>query len=173
MRYPLVPERDLSKARLSREELDLHHRLCSPEFQASLASKVDVKKYFAKLEERAEFIVYRSNGVVVGLLAYYVRTDGNLFISHFSVASSFRRMGIGSMLFRTLLQQEGKTGSELSVELQVERSNRSALAFYEELGFRSDLLEARKIQTPGAETELTDQIDLIFTKRSDDCEVII
>ncbi len=78
--------------------------------------------------------VDRDNGAAVGFVAGAAK-DGHAHISGIAVERKYRRQGIGSSLMKYLhgvFQSDGFT----RITLEVRKSNRAAIRFYESLGFK-------------------------------------
>ena len=77
-----------------------------------------------------------ADGEAVGFLSaevYHEPVD-HLYLDDFSVTAAYRNKGIGSALLRAAEAYAGETGSR-SVLLHVEKTNTSAMRFYERSGY--------------------------------------
>jgi len=79
-------------------------------------------------------IVGEENGRIAGYLILWVFEDV-LHIANIAVAPHLRRKGLGSQLIRRTIELARSKGVH-RVELEVRRSNREAIRFYEKHGFR-------------------------------------
>ncbi len=75
-------------------------------------------------------------GEAVGFLSVEVHHDpvDHLYLDDFSVMAACRNKGIGSDLLRAAEAYAGETGSQ-AVILHVEKTNTSAMRFYEQAGY--------------------------------------
>ncbi|HWT01928.1 MAG TPA: GNAT family N-acetyltransferase [Pyrinomonadaceae bacterium] len=86
------------------------------------------RMYYAGLEDS----VILFNGRAVGRLLV-VRGDEEFRLADIALLPEYRRAGIGTALVRELMEEAGRLGKPL--RLQVEKPNAQALRLYERLGF--------------------------------------
>lgn len=110
--------------------------LLSEEFTPDeLYSKVDVGQYAKKLSEKAFFLLDQEENKTRGFIAYYLNNDSSfIFITRIAVSNSYRRQGIGRKMIETLTSHYMDCYE--SIELEVEKTNKAALEFYQSLGFQ-------------------------------------
>ena len=117
----------------SRELITRHLFECEFSFSPRLSSYIDIDSYASKLFERSSRVEAFADGVLVGLICYYIRTDSSVFVSNFSIASNFQGSGLATELFnrfKTLISKE-----VCNIELEVHRTNLRAMKFYLKSGF--------------------------------------
>ena len=86
------------------------------------------RMYYAGLEDS----IILSDGRAVGRLLV-VRGDEEFRLADIALLPDYRRAGIGTALVKELIEEAGRLGKPL--RLQVEKSNPQALRLYERLGF--------------------------------------
>lgn len=110
--------------------------LLSEEFTPDeLYSRVDVGQYAKKLSDKAFFLLDQEGNKTRGFIAYYLNNDSSyIFITRIAVSNSYRRQGIGRKMIETLTSHYMDCYE--SIELEVEKTNKAALEFYQSLGFQ-------------------------------------
>ncbi len=91
-------------------------------------------KFWGQGEDR--IYIADADGEAVGFLSaevYHEPVD-HLYLDDFSVTTAYRNKGIGSALIRAAESYAGETGSR-AVLLHVEKTNTSAMRFYERSGY--------------------------------------
>ena len=91
-------------------------------------------KFWGQGEDR--IYIADAGGEAVGFLSaevYHEPVD-HLYLDDFSVTAAYRNKGIGSALLRAAEAYAGETGSR-AVLLHVEKTNTSAMRFYERSGY--------------------------------------
>lgn len=113
-------------------------------------SKVDQvmpESYFRELLEdpNTDILVAKINGVVVGFAVMELNESPPFqsmtprtfaYMNDFGVKSSFKRKGIGSIIFKACVEWSKNKGAA-SVDLNVWEFNQNAIAFYESFGMES------------------------------------
>ena len=91
-------------------------------------------KYWGSGEDR--IYIADAGGEAVGFLSAEVYHDpvDHVYLDDFSVTAAYRNKGIGSALLRAAEAYAGETGSR-AVLLHVEKTNTSAMRFYERSGY--------------------------------------
>ena len=91
-------------------------------------------KYWSSGEDR--IYIADAGGEAVGFLSAEVYHDpvDHVYLDDFSVTAGYRNRGIGSALLRAAEAYAGETGSR-AVLLHVEKTNTSAMRFYERSGY--------------------------------------
>ncbi|XP_067634351.1 probable N-acetyltransferase san [Eurosta solidaginis] len=97
------------------------------------------KFYIDVLEagELAKLVYY--NDIVVGAVCCRIDTSENqrrLYIMTLGCLSSYRRLGIGTVMFQHILNYAEKDGNFDSIFLHVQVNNEGAIAFYKKFGFQ-------------------------------------
>ena len=110
--------------------------LLSEEFTPDeLYSRVDVGQYAKKLSDKAFFLLDQEENKTRGFIAYYLNKDSFfIFITRIAVSSFYRRLGIGRNMIDNLATHYMNRYE--SIELEVEKTNKAALEFYQSLGFQ-------------------------------------
>ena len=93
----------------------------------------DLDRFWSGIPDR---IYVAEDGEVVAFLSVEVHHDpvDHIYLDDFSVTAAYRSKGIGSALIRTAEAYAEQIGSR-AVLLHVEKINRSAMRFYERLGY--------------------------------------
>jgi len=93
----------------------------------------DLDRFWRETPDR---IYVAEDGEVVAFLSVEVHHDpvDHIYLDDFSVTAAYRNKGIGSALIRTAEAYAGQIGSR-AVLLHVEKTNLSAMRFYERLGY--------------------------------------
>jgi ribosomal protein S18 acetylase RimI-like enzyme len=117
-----------------------HLRLCDSAFTPPLRSRVDIGDYTKKIFENAVRFERLHESVLVGLIAVYCNDPmkTRAFITSVSVLPSFQRNGLAADLMANCLDYLRKEGYS-SVELEVDKRSRTAIALYRRHGFTSTL----------------------------------
>ena len=91
-------------------------------------------RFLGEGEER--IYIADAGGEAVGFLSAEVYHDpvDHVYLDDFSVTAGYRNRGIGSALLRAAEAYAGETGSR-AVLLHVEKTNTSAMRFYERSGY--------------------------------------
>lgn len=110
--------------------------LLSEEFTPDeLYSRVDVGQYAKKLSEKAFFLLDQMENKTRGFIAYYLNNDSSfVFITRIAVSCYYRRHGVGRNMIEILTTHY--RSHYKSIELEVEKTNKAALEFYQSLGFQ-------------------------------------
>ena len=93
----------------------------------------DLDRFWSESRDR---IYVAEDRQVVAFLSVEVHHDpvDHIYLDDFSVTAAYRNKGIGSALIRTAEAYAGRTGSR-AVILHVEKTNPSAMRFYERMGY--------------------------------------
>ena len=93
----------------------------------------DLDRYWSENQDR---IFVAEDGQVIAFLSVEVHHDplDHIYLDDFSVAAAYRNKGIGSSLIRTAEEYAEQIESR-AVLLHVEKSNTSAMRFYERSGY--------------------------------------
>ncbi|MBU2891934.1 GNAT family N-acetyltransferase [Colwellia sp. D2M02] len=115
-------------------DIEAHLLSCDALFTPKLSSYVNIHAYSGKIASNAVTFEAWSQKNLIGLVAAYYNTSGEVFITNVSITKPFTGQGIA----RTLIMQcikKAKEHSATSICLEVHPSNTSALLFYKKLGF--------------------------------------
>ena len=74
-------------------------------------------------------------GLIIGFVAYYINRENRfLYVPFTAVLPEYRGQGVGYLMFEHLY--EIKDNDLDSIQLEVDKNNQSARAFYERSGFQ-------------------------------------
>lgn len=95
------------------------------------------QKYLGRIFQRAELLIHQAAGKTLGFVFFYCNSESKDFsyITLISTSNAARGQGVGYSLVNQVLflsKQRGYT----ACRLEVRKSNKSALAFYERMGFQ-------------------------------------
>ncbi len=92
---------ECDRTALSYEEFDAFIRKVASDFEPPLFSRIDVKEYYAKLQQYAKQVVCRHRGEVVGILCFYDNDEVSRrgYVTLAAVHSAYRGQGIATRLF--------------------------------------------------------------------------
>lgn len=112
-------------------------RKYSPLFTPPLSQSLDLEEYSAKLFNKANFVIYRDQGEIKGLIAYYNNKQKNqVYITLICVDGICQSHGIGSKMLDHLVGLINRTRGEFdTIALEVNKKNYKALRFYTKHGF--------------------------------------
>lgn len=116
----------------SEKDIVCHLTAMSPHFSLPLEGRVNIDSYAHKLFINAERDEAYDNGILVGLVAYYVNGN-NAFVSNVSVLPGYVRNGIGESLLKKM-QRHLKTNDVEIVSMEVADDDR-LVNFYRKNGF--------------------------------------
>ena len=120
----------------TKNDISTHLNELEPEFHQLLVQRVNLNEYVDKLICQANTIEYWEDKRLVGLIAFYINTASqSIFISNFTVVQDRVSRGIGRELFGKLIQESQKASIAFNIELEVQKTNLSAILFYRGLGF--------------------------------------
>ncbi|MDW7738841.1 MAG: ribosomal protein S18-alanine N-acetyltransferase [Bacillota bacterium] len=104
--------------------------------QASFEDPWPLQSFRTELElnRLANYLVARHEDRIIGYIGAWVIID-EVHITTLAVGEEYRRHGIATRLVRALLDRTCKYDVN-AITLEVRPSNKSAIAFYEKLGFR-------------------------------------
>jgi len=124
-----VPEIHISRA--TSVELMAHLQHCDAAFVPPLSQRVNLEAYAAKLVDRAMRIEAWDAGALVGLVAAYCNDPQarHAFITNVSVLPAWQGEGLAGALLEASLQHL-RDQCFSDVELEVDRNNGRAVAFY-------------------------------------------
>jgi ribosomal protein S18 acetylase RimI-like enzyme len=125
----------IQKNRANAREIQGHLEECDHSFNPALSSYVNIPEYAAKLFSRSITLEAWLHDDLIGLLAFYVPTDGKtVFISNISIVPEMSSKGMGKSLIRSLLGFM-KAENLSAIELETFTSNKIAIEFYTAMGF--------------------------------------
>jgi ribosomal protein S18 acetylase RimI-like enzyme len=121
---------------LTVEDVYLFLTKCDKQFSPLLSARVNLKEYSEKLILNSTIIHVKSNGELIGLIAFYMNNNsqGYAFISLICVLNEFGGNGIGSILMKECVALIMK-GNFKSIKLEVDTQNQEAITFYQNFGF--------------------------------------
>lgn len=121
----------------SKENICQHLFACSNNFVPPLESTVNIKDYSAKIKDKGVTVEAWSGTRLIGLIAVYLNDFENRtgYITNVSVISEFSGQGIASRLLSNCVELV-KERNFNSIQLEVNRKNKSAVALYEKFHFR-------------------------------------
>ena len=125
------------KTTLENDAVDALLQMSDNEFVPSLSHSIDLKQYAKKLSENAQFVLAINKGEMAGFVAYYLNDEGQfIYVPLIWVSSRYQRQGIGEQLIGQLssLSLIGYT----SILLEVLKTNKGALKFYQNEGFEKE-----------------------------------
>ncbi|MFM1712041.1 GNAT family N-acetyltransferase [Aeromonas salmonicida] len=95
------------------------------------------QEYLDKISQRAELITHRVAGKTLGFVFFYCNTESKDFsyITLIATSNAARGQGIGCSLVNQVLFLSKQRGFRVC-RLEVRKANKSALAFYERMGFQ-------------------------------------
>ncbi len=100
----------------------------------TINTATDIAKLYRYFGRYFLIAVDRECGAAVGFVAGAAK-DGHAHISGIAVERRYRRQGVGSSLMKNLHDIFQKDGFK-RITLEVRKSNRAAILFYESLGFK-------------------------------------
>lgn len=104
-------------------------------FVPPLNNCIDLVSYSQKLADNAYFIFAIQKGNIIGFVAYYINRENRfLYVPFTAVLPEYRGQGVGYLMFEHLY--EIKDNDLDSIQLEVDKNNQSARAFYERSGFQ-------------------------------------
>lgn len=95
------------------------------------------QEYLDKIYKRAELIIHRMAEKTLGFVFFYCNSESKDFsyITLIATSNTARGQGVGCSLVNQVLFLSKKRGFR-SCRLEVRKANKSALAFYERMGFK-------------------------------------
>lgn len=116
-------------------QISRHLYSCDKSFVVSLTSRVELRDYAFKIVRCAtRFEAWYDNALIGLVAAYFNDKSLTAFITNVSVTSSYKRMGIGRDLLHMCLKEAANKKID-QLQLQVEKENLIAIAFYKKFGF--------------------------------------
>lgn len=111
----------------------MHLQLADLDFNPPLSQRVDLKKYSQKIISHASRFEAWDNQSLIGLIAIY---DGDpAYITNVSVLADWQKSGVALRLLHQCIDFL-KQKKILTVDLEVSKSNSSAISLYEKNFFR-------------------------------------
>ena len=104
------------------------------DFSPPLSSKVDLKDYILKIQEKAELITEEQNGLIRGLVILYCN-DFETKIAYISLVGDlpeFRGMGIAKICMSQAINVAKEKGMK---RIMIHSNNPVAVKIYNDLGF--------------------------------------
>ncbi|MBP4060795.1 GNAT family N-acetyltransferase [Aeromonas sp. Prich7-2] len=94
-------------------------------------------EYLDKISQRAELVIHRAAGKTLGFVFFYCNAESKEFsyITLIATSNAARGQGIGYSLVNQVLFLSKQRGYR-ACRLEVRKSNKPALAFYERMGFQ-------------------------------------
>ncbi len=119
-----------------------HLRACDMSFMPPLSTRCDISEYACKLIASSQRFEAWINTSLVGMLAIYCnqKITSPAYISNISVLPSFQGRGIAKQLMSNCFSFTKLLGYT-TIELNVDQSNKHAIALYVKYGFRSACME--------------------------------
>ena len=104
------------------------------DFSPPLSSKVDLKDYILKIQEKAELITEEQNGLIRGLVILYCNDFETkiAYISLVGVLPEFRGMGIAKICMSQAINVAKEKGMK---RIMIHSNNPVAVKIYNDLGF--------------------------------------
>lgn len=95
------------------------------------------QEYLDKISQRAELIIHRMAEKTLGFVFFYCNSESKDFsyITLIATSNAARGQGIGYSLVNQVLFLSNQRGYS-ACRLEVRKSNKPALAFYERMGFQ-------------------------------------
>ena len=123
-------------------DIELHLNKCSIYFVPPLDSYIDIPSYSFKLQTYSETFEAWYNDELISLIACYLNDhDSKIgFISNVSTVKAYQGFGIAKKMIHDLFEHAIHKGFT-SLTLEVNKDNRNAIGFYENLGFIKDYLK--------------------------------
>lgn len=125
-------------------ELNMHHVKLEPELIKEVKTYLPRAEYLKILEDpKQDLLIVEEDGLILGAawLAERIHEGGQAilmpvaFVQEICVTENSRGQGLGRKLMTNIEDWASKRGLK-QVEFNIWSQNQSALAFYEELGFR-------------------------------------
>lgn len=118
----------------SAAQIAAHLRSCDGSFVPPLSSRVAIDAYAQKLAAHAERVELWTDGVLVGLAAFYANRPPDAFLSSISVLPAFQQRHLArQMLAECIARARGLNFT--SMTLEVSSDHTAALALYRAQGF--------------------------------------
>lgn len=107
----------------------------------------DIDRYVEKIIQKANIITYSSEGSIKGFIAYYSNDPKKemSFLTMLLIDKKYRKEGIGSLLLKTSILDINSRGIDV-YHLEVLRSNKRAVLFYESHGFKIEKIHSEKLK---------------------------
>jgi ribosomal protein S18 acetylase RimI-like enzyme len=105
-------------------------------------SNLNLETYVNKLIENAAISICHEHGEICGLIAYYCndRVTLSAYVTFLAVSKEARGRGLGKRLMMLMLD-DLKQKKFVSVSLEVEQINKTAIRMYEKLGFNIQIVK--------------------------------
>lgn len=118
------------------EELLHYMRFQANEAFPSLRDENRLLTFATKLHDNAEFCLYRDEGKVVGMIAFYANRRGASFayIPHIYVEPKYRGLGVFSQMLHKI-EDYVKSKGFSEIKLEVNKNNQRAQHAYHNHGF--------------------------------------
>ena len=112
-------------------------------FASRLRLSRDLKEYSIKLSRFALFVTAREDDSILGVIAYYINKDQNVFyIPYVCVDVRHRNQGIADQLFSCLFQEARIQKKDIILEVRTD--NIGAISLYQKNGFQiMDTLDSK------------------------------
>lgn len=118
---------------------------CNYDFIPILSSYIDIDSYSEKLTQKATRVEVFEGNRLIGLIAVYIIEEKSLcYISNVSIIAVFTGGGLATILFNKTLQLL-RLYNVKYIQLQVDLSNINAIAFYQKMGFKSQITNENKL----------------------------
>lgn len=113
-----------------------HLKRCDSDFIPTLSSRLDIDHYAQKIVENAHTFEAWTHDDLIGLVAAYCNSSDRrtAFITSVSVLPDWQGQGVAAQLLTNCLVSVQHLGFE-AIELEVNTSNKAALALYLRHGF--------------------------------------
>lgn len=120
----------------TKEEITAVIERFSPYLQSLSSGMVDGRELAEKFTKYARVIQMKENGQIMGFAVFYCNDDKdkNAYLSLIAVSPKYRNRGVGKSLIDEVVEQSKVAGMK-RLALEVRKSNRVAIKFYEKLGF--------------------------------------
>jgi len=105
-------------------------------FASRLSLYLDLKEYSIKLSRFALFVTAREDDSIIGVIAYYINREQNVFyIPYVCVDVKHRNQGIAKQLFSCLFQEARIQKKDIMLEVRPD--NIGAISLYKKYGFQN------------------------------------
>ncbi|MFM7683111.1 MAG: GNAT family N-acetyltransferase [Bacteroidota bacterium] len=119
----------------TKNDVQLHLKLCSDSFIPKLDSRVIIEDYATKISQLAITFEAWNKQKLIGLIAAYFNKESHIgFITNVSVLKENMGTGIASLLLEMCIQYASNNKYD-EIKLEVNKDNKPAINFYKKYNF--------------------------------------